>query len=285
YDEALKLIQLDKKERLQMLSQVEKELALESLRYDLLVKSELNDPEVQKNFKLGKIDMGRPVYRYMRQREFQKAPRAKLMERITQMNVIPDVLAPGLSPEVDISIQLAGEQSAVEPGVFVQPEQTIEKPSIQVTNFHTDTRLYTLMLVDPDSPDVVNQTYQQHCHWLIANVPLSATEPVVNEGDSVLDYVPPHPQKGTKYHRYTLVAFEQPKNGQEKVDIKVSGRDHFDVKALAETYNLSVSGASFFRQEWNPTVSKIYEEVLGTQEPVYGKPPKIQNYIKRTTYF
>lgn len=88
YEEALKLIELDKKERLEMLGRVEKEIArvkkgthflydlkkqqeshnsvtaesptkdaqlaaLESLKFDLQVKSELNDPEIQRNFKLG----------------------------------------------------------------------------------------------------------------------------------------------------------------------------------------------------------------------------------------
>ena len=117
------------------------------------------------------------------------------------------------------------------------------------------------------------------------NVPLSATSPVVKEGDSVLDYIPPHPQKGTKYHRYTLIAYEQPNEGQTKVDIKVDSRDQFDVKGLAETHGLQVSGATFFRQVWNESVSKIYSEILKEHEPVYGKPPKTQRYIQRTVYY
>lgn len=81
-------------------------------------------------------------------------------------------------------------------------------------------------------------------------------------GDVVLDYVPPHPQKGTKYHRYTLIAFEQPNEGQDKVDVKVDGRDGFDVKLLAQSVGLKPTGATFFREEWDDSVSKIYSEVL-----------------------
>lgn len=141
------------------------------------------------------------------------------------------------------------------------------------------------MMVDPDSPDVTNKTYQQHCHWLVSNVPLSATSPSVSGGDSILGYTPPHPQKGTKYHRYTLIAFEQPNEGQEKLDIKVEGRDHFDVKSLAKAYNLKPTGVTFFREEWNENVSKIYNEILKQEEPIYGRPPKVQRYIQRTVYY
>ncbi|KAI8367400.1 phosphatidylethanolamine-binding protein [Choanephora cucurbitarum] len=296
FEEALKLIEQDKKERLNMLERLEKEItrvsktatpaqikALNALKFDLQVKSELNDPQVQKSFRLGDIDMAKPVYRYMRQKQFEKAPKSKLMERLTQMNVIPDLVPLDTDPIVEVNVRLP--EGNVEPGVFIQPEQSIERPEIEITNFHTEQRLYTLMLVDPDSPDVENQTYQQRCHWLITNVPLSATSPIVKEGDSVLDYIPPHPQKGTKYHRYTLIAYEQPNEGQTKVDIKVDSRDQFDVKGLAETHGLQVSGATFFRQVWNESVSKIYNEILKEHEPVYGKPPKAQRYIQRTVYY
>lgn len=142
------------------------------------------------------------------------------------------------------------------------------------------------MMVDPDSPDVANKTYQQHCHWLLSNVSLSATSPTVQGGDVVLEYQPPHPQKGTKYHRYTLIAFEQPNEGQDKISIEgVESRSGFDVKELAQKYGLKPTGATFFREEWDENVSRIYSEILKTNEPIYGKPPKVQRYIQRAVYY
>ncbi|KAI8342593.1 phosphatidylethanolamine-binding protein [Chlamydoabsidia padenii] len=298
YVEALKLIQTDKAERLEMLSRVEKEItriakdttskaslaALNALKFDLQVKSELNDPQVRSNFENNtNVDLSRPVYRYLAQRQFAKQPRSKLLERITQMNVIPDVADMNIDPTVEIKLQLSND--TVEPGMIIDPEQTITRPEIQVSNFHTDTKLYTLMLVDPDSPDVANQTYQQHCHWLVTNVPLSATESVVKGGDTILDYVPPHPQKGTKAHRYTWIAYEQGNEGQDKLDIgALDRRDGFDTKSFAKQHGLTVRGINFFRQKWNDSVSKIYSDILGTKEPIYGKPPKPERYIQRTMY-
>ncbi|ORZ07666.1 phosphatidylethanolamine-binding protein, partial [Absidia repens] len=300
YEEALKLIQVDKTERLEMLSRVEKEIArvtkgksllaqlaaLNTLKFDLQVKSELNDPQVRSNFDNNtNVDMSRPVYRYLTKRRFEKQPRSKLLERLTQMSVVPDVADMNINPTVEINIQLSDDQ-VVEPGVITQPEQSITRPTVQVTNFHTDTRLYTMMLVDPDSPDVANQTYQQRCHWLVTNVPLSATESIVQGGNTVLDYIPPHPQKGTKTHRYTWIAYEQGNEGQDALDLtnKVDQRDAFDAKAFAKEHGLTVRGITFFRQKWNESVSKIYTDILGTKEPIYGKPPKEERYIQRTMY-
>ncbi|KAJ8652765.1 hypothetical protein O0I10_011570 [Lichtheimia ornata] len=298
YEEALALIQKDKQERLKMLDMVEKELArlqktthspaqlaaLNALKFDLQVKSELNDPAIRRQFKEGNVDMSRPVFRYMTQKQFEKAPLSQLMERITQMRVVPDLLPLDVAPTVQVNIKLDND-TIVEPGVFIKPEQSLRLPEIDVTNFHTEQRLYTLMLVDPDSPDVANKTYQQRCHWLITNVPLSATESIVKDGETVLDYIPPHPQKGTKYHRYTLIAYEQPNAGKDKVDIKVEGRDAFDVKGLVERHGLQARGVSFFRQVWDETVSQIYSDILNTSEPIYGKPPRTDRYIRRAVYY
>lgn len=134
------------------------------------------------------------------------------------------------------------------------------------------------------------------------NVPLSATESIVKDGETVLDYIPPHPQKGTKYHRYTLIAYEQPNSGKDKVDIKVDSRDGFDVKGLVERHGLQARGVSFFRQVWDETVSQIYSDILSkwmddaktsswlislldTSEPIYGKPPRTDRYIRRAVYY
>ena len=125
----------------------------------------IGDPDSFLNIAPRVVDMSRPVYRYLRQKQFEKLPRAKLLERVTQMRVIPDLLAPGLVPLVDMSVEYEG--TTIEPGIKIKPELTIQAPIVNVTNFHTDTRLYTIMLIDPDSPDLERRTYQQHCHWLM----------------------------------------------------------------------------------------------------------------------
>jgi large subunit ribosomal protein L35 len=80
------------------------------------------------------------------------------MERVHQMNVIPDVL-PELHPNFDLHVTVrrphkelrkSTKSNAVyEPGVFFTPDQTLTPPTLYANVFHTDTRLYTMMLVDP----------------------------------------------------------------------------------------------------------------------------------------
>lgn len=132
-------------------------------------------------------------------------------------------------------------------------------------------------MVDPDVPDQERQTYQQQCLWLAANVPLSATQSVVEGGDAILPYVPPHPQKGTKYHRYTIVLLEQP-NGKIDVPSSIESK-RFDTRQFIQQHQLLPRGISFFREVWNQDVSRIYTDILKEREPVFGKPPKSDRYL------
>lgn len=74
--------------------------------------------------------MTRPVYRYLRQKQFEKEPRAKLMERITQMNVIPDLVPPDTLPVVDVEVRVPGSDGPIEPGIFIKPEQVMKVKKI-----------------------------------------------------------------------------------------------------------------------------------------------------------
>ncbi|CAM0141336.1 mitochondrial 54S ribosomal protein YmL35 [Umbelopsis sp. WA50703] len=287
YDQALKLIAKDKEYRYSMLKKVDKELArvkkannsvtqsqqlsrLQQLATDLKVKAELNEPEVQWRFQNGFRDMSQPVYRYMVQREFQKHQKSKLLERLLQMRICPDILEQ-FDPAAQVVINY-GNQSVQEAGIFLQPGDTIEPPSVSFINFHEETKLYTILMIDPDVPDQERQAYQQQCLWLATNVPLSTTQPIANGGDTVVPYTPPHPQKGTKYHRYTTVILEQP-NGKIELSPSIESK-RFDTRQLIQQHQLVPRGISFFREVWDEDVSRIYTDILKEREPIYGKPPK-----------
>lgn len=96
------------------------------------------------------------------------------------------------------------------------------------------------------------------------DVPLSATRNTLPSGHATaLPYVPPHPQRGTPYHRYTTLLLEQSSPSTPSAEIH---RDGFDVRAYIEQNNLTVAGIHFWRGQWRPenagTVSKVYEEIL-----------------------
>ncbi|CAG8738904.1 20285_t:CDS:2, partial [Racocetra persica] len=249
--------------------------ALYKEKYDLQVQAEVNDPEIRWKFKNDMVDMSIPVYRHLKEKHWKSGPLPKLMERITQMYVVPDVF-PDLVPTMNLEFKFDDE--LVEPGWFQRPMRTINPPTIIMNNFHVETRLYTLIMVDPDMPDVENKRFQTQWHWLITNIPINATKTDISGGTEILQYVPPHPPKGTKYHRYTLGAFEQSVG-----KIEVTKADLItNVREFASKYNLILSGATFFREVWDKDVGSIYRDRLGIHEPIYGKLPKVDHYLDAT---
>ncbi|KAF7340205.1 hypothetical protein MVEN_01939100 [Mycena venus] len=194
------------------------------------VQSEVNLPEVRWSVANAMADMRIPSHRHLVEQRWRKdGDLDLLMERLHQMNVVPDVL-PVLHPSIDLHVtaRLMPEHfeslmkrnrfqrrvntfKEVIPGNYLTPRQTRVPPKLYANVFHTDVRLYTMLLVDPDVPDPENQTYTTFLHWLKPNIPLSATHtgriPLLNTHTR---YVPPHPQRGTPYHRYTLLLLPQP---------------------------------------------------------------------------
>ncbi|KAJ6498040.1 hypothetical protein C8R47DRAFT_1112633 [Mycena vitilis] len=209
------------------------EAELEALRAKLRVldvQSEVNLPEVRWSVANAMADMSVPSHRHLVEQRWRKdGDLDLLMERLHQMNVIPDAL-PVLHPSLDLHVtaRLMPEHfeslmkrnkfqrrvntfKEVVPGNYLTPRQTRVMPKLYANVFHTDVRLYTMLLVDLDVPDEANQTYTTFLHWLKPNIPLSATHmgriPLLNTHTR---YIPPHPQRGTPYHRYTLLLLPQP---------------------------------------------------------------------------
>lgn len=104
------------------------------------------------------------------------------MERVTQMSVIPDVM-PRVQPTIDLQVSYG---SAVVPGDYLLPSQTVDQPRLTVQSFEMEEGLYTLLMVDPgaenpvcdpspcpdpflraDMPDSATASYQQYCHWIV----------------------------------------------------------------------------------------------------------------------
>ena len=73
-------------------------------------------------------------------------------------------------------------------------------------------------MVDLDEPNEAEQTYQERCHWMLSNVPVNIHSCDISIADTILSYVPPHPARGSKHHRYVFVALKQGANGQVRLE-------------------------------------------------------------------
>ncbi|EJF58807.1 PEBP-like protein [Dichomitus squalens LYAD-421 SS1] len=245
-------------------------------------------------------DLSKPIYRHLvEQRWREEGGLDLLMERIYQMKVVPDML-PELQPSFDLRIRylepppknnylrtrVKRKLRQVEPGIFLLPEQTRRPPEIYTTLFHTDTRLYTLLMVDLDVPNPDTQSFTTYLHWMQPNIPLSAStaSPTVPL-QAHTPYVPPHPHRNTPYHRYVLLVLPQA-SASDPIDVPVfqeSDRLGFDFRAFAAQYGIDGArggGAHMWREVWDETVSHIYKFTLKQEEPRFGKMPKPDPYAE-----
>lgn len=115
------------------------------------------------------------------------------------------------------------------------------------------------------------------------------------EGNTIQSYIPPHPQSGTPYHRYTFILYEQPGKLAKGI---IPQREHFQSREFAREHGLTARGVHFYRQVWDETVSKVYADVLRTcslrivsyrsanvhiaemPEPKYGRARKATKYSR-----
>lgn len=80
-------------------------------------------------------------------------------------------------------------------------------------------------------------------------------------------YIPPHPQRGTPYHRYVLLLLPQsdPTKPLEIPIVADSDRLGFDTRSFLQQWGLDGAkggGAHMFREVWDTDVSKVYSRVL-----------------------
>jgi hypothetical protein len=63
-----------------------------------------------------------------------------------------------------------------------------------------------------DVPDVENDSFRTKLHWMVKDIVASPVKTIIKQGNgtTVVPYLPPHPFRGMKYHRYPIFIFEQP---------------------------------------------------------------------------
>jgi len=78
-----------------------------------------------------------------------------------------------------------------------------------------------------DVPDVENDSFRTKLHWMVKDIVASPVKTIIKEGNgtTVVPYLPPHPFRGMKYHRYPIFIFEQPSNEWLKARTRVF-REH-----------------------------------------------------------
>ncbi|KAL3486635.1 phosphatidylethanolamine-binding protein [Aspergillus germanicus] len=243
------------------------ELHLENLK----VQADINDPLVKKKFEDGQGDMSKPIYRFLADRQWREYRRKILVQRITQMKVIPDVL-PHCEPVLDTKLYFG--RRPVPPGEFVDAAVSSTPPKLDIQMFEGGEKLVTIAVVDSDVPNVETDSFDYRMHYLAVNIPISALNTKVDlsqlsaDSQVVLPWLPPVAQKGSPYHRLSLFILEQKDSKPldfAAVKARETDRDDTLLRTLQARYHLKAIGAHLFRSIWDETTLEVMKQ-LGLPE-------------------
>jgi large subunit ribosomal protein L35 len=207
--------------------------------------------------------MNKPIYRFLADRKWREYRRLILMQRITQMNVIPDVL-PHFEPVVDV--KMAFGKRSVQPGDFVESTVSERPCRLNIQSFTPGEKLVSIAIVDSDVPNVEKDGFDSRCHFLAANISISPTTPSVilaqlsNTSQVMLPWLPPTAQKGSPYHRLSLLVLAQ--KGSMPIDVTAASssppqRDGFSMRSFVARHLVSPIGVTLFRCKWDEGTAQV----------------------------
>lgn len=70
-----------------------------------------------------------------------------------------------------------------------------------------DSNLYSFAMIDCDYPVDSSGKLSDHILWFISNIPGGSID--ISKGSELLPFIPPHPQRGTGFHRFLSVLMRQ----------------------------------------------------------------------------
>lgn len=216
-------------------------------------------------------DMDRPIYRHLANKKWREYKRLRLMQRISQMHIVPDIL-PHIDPTAEVSLEFG--RRTVQPGDFVDSRVSERPARLNIQVFNKGERFVSIAVMDPDVPDEERDTFSSRCHFLAVNIPLSPTSTSVplskidKDGQIIYPWLPPYAEKGAPYHRLAVFVLQQDKralgvDGKEDVESlrKEFGprRELFSIRRLIQQRNMDPIGMQLFRSKWDEGTDEVVQ--------------------------
>jgi large subunit ribosomal protein L35 len=268
----------------------------------LKILADINDPLVKKKFEDGMGtcnpiciqnpanragDMNKPVYRFLADRKWREYKRKVVLQRVTQMNVIPDVI-PNFEPTASVAV--AFDKHKVEPGVFVASATSEQAPTVDIQVFDKGPRLVTIVVVDSDIPNLETDAFDSRCLGIFANIEISPVNGRINLGELAQDQIvvpwfPPTAQKGSPYHRISVTVLQQANgtatNAQE-LEV-ASTREPFSLPYIRKKTGMQPVGITLFRTQWDENMAEVMERhnIPGAKVELRRKPAEKLPYKKK----
>lgn len=220
-------------------------------------------------------DMNKPIYRHLADLKWRSHKRQILMQRITQMNVVPDVL-PAVDPTV--STELSFGSKRIEHGDFVLSSLSTKTPSLDIQSYDKGSKLVSIAVVTPDVPNVEKDGFDYRCHFLASNIHISPTRTSVDlsklsrKNQVIQSWLPPTSQKGAPYQRLSIFILEQPVTEAAsstpgklttldveaiKKDERYTKRENFILRSFVNRHNLQPIGVDLFRTQYDEDMESV----------------------------
>lgn len=182
---------------------------------------------------------------------------ARATRGMQSIKIVPDVI--DVAPKDIIKVTYPSGKSA-ESGNKLTPTQVKDQPTVE---WKADPNVfYTLVMTDPDAPSRQTPTYREWHHWLVGNIPGND----VSKGEVLSEYVGSGPPKGTGFHRYVFLVYQQ----REKLTFdeprltnrSANKRGMFATRAFAKKHRLGdpIAG-NFYEAEYDDYVPKLYKQL------------------------
>lgn len=212
------------------------------------------------------------------------------MQRISQMHIVPDML-PYLDPTAELRLFFGRRK--VQPGDFVESQNSESPPRLSIQVFDRGERLVSVVVIDPDVPNVETDSFDSRCHFLAVNVPISPTSTSVSLGQmsddshTIRPWLPPHAQKGSPYHRLVVFVLEQ-KDGQrlDPPGLKRMVEDpvaQFNIRSCMDRVHGKLIGVHLFRTKWDDGMAGVMQraDIAGADVELKRMKPEKLPYKKK----
>ena len=236
-------------------------------------------------------DMNRPIYRHLADKKWRTYKRPLLMQRISQMYIVPDILA-HLDPTAEVSLGFGRRN--VQLGEFVDSRVSEIPAKLNIQVFDKGERLVSIAVMDPDVPDEERDTFGSRCHFLAVNIPISPTSTSVSlskldkENHVIHPWLPPYAQKGAPYHRLAVFVLQQ--DGTKPMDVEVlrnsvgQRREGFQVRQFTHnSRTMHAIGMHLFRSKWDEGTDGVVQRagIQGFDVEFTRKKPEKLPYKKK----
>ncbi|XP_055327318.1 39S ribosomal protein L38, mitochondrial-like [Paramacrobiotus metropolitanus] len=137
-----------------------------------------------------------------------------------------------------------------------------------------DDTLWTLTMVNLDGN--LQDSEAEYLHWMVSNIPGGD----VAKGETIVDYLQPIPVRGTGFHRYAFLLFQQ----KDRMDFRALKTSELRPTLSARIFrmkefyrarqdDLMPAGLAFFLSEWDESVTDCFHSILDIAEPAFEYEP------------